>query len=263
MLAAVAQICSKASVTDNAAVCASVIRRAADAGAALVALPEASDFIAPSHQVHSLTATTEDAFVRILQQQARTSRIEVTVGVHEAIADSRQVYNTQLFINRDGEVAQSYRKCHLFDVDIKGGTTILESATTRAGESLGDPIASGIGQLGLMTCYDLRFPMQSLLMRAKGAQVMTYPSAFTERTGAAHWEVLLRARAIETQSYVLAPAQVGSHFAPRAEEANGKQIIRPGRTSYGHSMIRSTSIGRPRSDERCQSYNNRERTSTR
>jgi deaminated glutathione amidase len=100
---------------------------------------------------------------------------------------------------------------HLFDVDIKGGLKILESATTIPGSALCQPHSTPIGMLGMLTCYDLRFPEPSLTLRRLGAQVITYPSAFTVRTGAAHWEVLLRARAVETQSYVLAAAQVGEY----------------------------------------------------
>ncbi len=115
-------------------------------------------------------------------------------------------------------------------MDIKGGTKILESNTTIPGRILPDVIASSptstnpIGALGLLTCYDLRFPEPSLALRRRGAQILTYPSAFTVRTGAAHWEALLRVRAIETQTYVIAAAQAGHH--------EGTQ-----RVSWGHAMI--------------------------
>lgn len=118
--------------------------------------------------------------------------------------------------------------------DIKGGTTILESNTTVPGDDLVPPHATAIGNVGLLTCYDLRFPEPSLRLRRHGAHVITYPSAFTVRTGNAHWELLLRARAVETQSYVLASAQTGTHFPSEVKDGD---IIVPGRQSYGHSII--------------------------
>lgn len=118
---------------------------------------------------------------------------------------------------------QAYRKVHLFDVDIKGGAVIKESNTTIPGDKFLPPYSTPLGQLGLLTCFDLRFPEASLSLRRQGAQLLTYPSAFTTKTGAAHWAPLLRARAIETQCYVLAAAQTGEHS--------------PGRMSHGNACI--------------------------
>ncbi|SCV68379.1 BQ2448_500 [Microbotryum intermedium] len=240
MLAAVAQICSLPSLTHNVALCRSVIRRAAQAGAQLIWLPEASDFIASAAEVTSLSRPLDKSefidgvklvppFVDVIsphlstQAQARDSKVWVGVGVHETVRDEERCYNTNLLISPEGEVRAAYRKLHLFDVDIRGGAVILESKTTKPGAELLDPVETPAGQVGVLTCYDLRFPEVSLALRRRGAQIITYPSAFTLRTGAAHWEVLLRARAIETQSYVLAPAQIGPHTATRQ--------------SYGHAMI--------------------------
>lgn len=136
-----------------------------------------------------------------------------------------RVFNTHLMIDPCGVIKGRYEKLHLFDVDLKGsgGPTLLESQTTIPGRVLVPPIDTDVGKVGLLTCYDLRFPESSLLLRQQGAEILTYPSAFTIKTGQVHWEILLRARAIETQSYVLAPAQVGEHF--------------PGRSSYGRAMM--------------------------
>lgn len=208
-----------------------------------VTLP-ATDFIAPSASVGSLARSPEvKSFVEGIQQAAQRSSIWVSIGVHEPPSaqqngsDARQrCFNTQLLIDAQGDILARYRKIHLFDVDIKGGLSILESATTVPGSELEPPISTPIGKVGvrcrgyspakrrkltkysivpaplqLLTCYDLRFPEPSLRLRRQGCDVLTYPSAFTVRTGAAHWETLLRARAIETQSYVMAAAQVGSH----------------------------------------------------
>ncbi|KAG9346654.1 hypothetical protein JZ751_006965 [Albula glossodonta] len=120
-------------------------------------------------------------------------------------------------------IVSVYRKGHLFDVELTGkGVSLKESAFTIPGPSLTPPVQTPIGKVGLGICYDLRFPELSLALLQHGAEILTYPSAFTVTTGAAHWEVLLRARAIEAQCFVLAAAQVGSHHAKRA--------------SYGHAL---------------------------
>ncbi|MEQ2242454.1 Nitrilase [Ilyodon furcidens] len=116
-----------------------------------------------------------------------------------------------------------YRKSHLFDVELpEKGVSLKESAFTIPGASLVPPVQTPIGKVGLGVCYDLRFPELSLALQRHGADILTYPSAFTVATGAAHWEVLLRARAIETQCFVLAAAQVGRHHEKRS--------------SYGHAL---------------------------
>ena len=118
---------------------------------------------------------------------------------------------------------QRYQKLHLFDVEIKDGPVLRESNSVEPGNAVLPPFRTELGIVGLMICFDLRFPALSSRMRDLGAQILTYPSAFTVPTGKVHWETLLRARAIETQSYVIAAAQVGSH--------NEKRV------SYGHSII--------------------------
>ena len=131
--------------------------------------------------------------------------------------------NTHLVISSSGDIVATYNKTHLFDVNIPGAVSLCESAYVRPGTSLEAPVSTPLGSLGLGVCYDLRFAEQSQALAAAGAQILTFPSAFTVNTGMAHWEPLLRARAIETQCYVVAAAQTGRH--------NDK------RSSYGHSMI--------------------------
>lgn len=131
--------------------------------------------------------------------------------------------NTLIWIDEKGEITQRYQKLHLFDVEIKGGPVLKESNSVEPGSAILPPFSTVLGSMGLMICFDLRFPALSARIRDLGAQVLTYPSAFTVPTGKVHWETLLRARAIETQSYVVAAAQVGPH--------NEKRV------SYGHSMI--------------------------
>jgi len=133
------------------------------------------------------------------------------------------VKNTSIWIDERGEITQRYQKLHLFDVEIKGGPVLKESNSVEPGSAILAPFETGLGSMGLMICFDLRFPALSARICDLGAQVLTYPSAFTVPTGKVHWETLLRARAIETQTFVVAAAQVGAH--------NEKRV------SYGRSMI--------------------------
>lgn len=143
-------------------------------------------------------------------------------GFHEKTTTEGKVYNSHLIINDEGDIKAIYRKIHLFKVDLPNGPVLDESLTTKEGNEI-VVCDSPVGRLGLSTCYDLRFPELYNSLRFRDAEVLLVPSAFTIPTGKAHWEILLRARAIETQCYVVAPAQCGEH--------NDK------RSSYGHSMI--------------------------
>ena len=144
-------------------------------------------------------------------------------GFHEAIpGDAQRCYNTSVYLDETGTVKELYRKIHLFDVNIVDGPQLRESRQTAAGNRavLTD---TAFGKLGLTICYDLRFPALYQALTDQGAIAHSVPSAFTATTGDAHWHALLRARAIENQSYVIAPAQHGRHSANRS--------------SYGHSVI--------------------------
>lgn len=110
-------------------------------------------------------------------------------------------------------------------MNIKGGAMLMESKSTQPGKLITPPFATSLGKVGLAICYDLRFPEMALQLRRQGADILTYPSAFTTRTGAAHWELLLRSTAVQSQCYVIASAQVGKH------DPEGK------RQSYGHAMV--------------------------
>jgi predicted amidohydrolase len=138
--------------------------------------------------------------------------------------DPERCYNTSLLFGPDGTLLAHYRKMHLFDVDVPGGLTIRESDTVAHGEDL-VVVDTALGKLGLTICYDLRFPEIYRALVDRGAELLAVPSAFTLTTGKDHWHTLLRARAIETQCWVLAPGQWGTH------DTEGK------RNSYGHSLI--------------------------
>lgn len=160
-----------------------------------------------------------------LRASAREHKLPINVGIHEPTPDAKKVNNTLLWIDEDGEIAHRYQKLHLFDVEIKDGPILKESNSVERGPRIEDPFSTPLGKVGLLICFDLRFPEPSLALRARGAQILTYPSAFTVPTGKAHWGTLLRARAIETQSYVIAAAQCGFHNEEKT------------RRSYGHGMI--------------------------
>ncbi|KAI8684550.1 CN hydrolase domain-containing protein [Fusarium keratoplasticum] len=228
-IAAVGQICSTASVKGNLEQCVRLVAKAARGGAKVLFLPEASDYIAPDGQTSLELAEPQQTspFVKGLQDAAREHSVAVHVGIHhrpepEPGAAVHRILNRALYIGADGAVVDSasYDKLHVFDYG-----NLRESATVRPGPALTPPFDSPVGRIGSLICFDLRFPEPGLLLSQPGpgspwtgrpAQVLTYPSAFTLRTGAAHWETLLRARAIETQSYVVAAAQVGRHNEKRA-----------------------------------------------
>merc|ERR1719357_2283191 len=144
-------------------------------------------------------------------------------GLHVRAREGEKTSNTHILVNAKGDIVATYAKTHLFDASVPGKFSLKESDYVAAGTSLTPPIETPLGQLGLGICYDLRFGEHSQALAKAGAQLLTFPSAFTVATGEAHWESLLRARAIETQSYVIAAAQTGQH--------------NPKRSSYGHAMI--------------------------
>ncbi|KAF9170561.1 Nitrilase [Mortierella sp. AD010] len=186
---------------------------------------EASDFIGnPSEEALTLAHPLNSGpFLQGICAEAKRLGIWCAVGVHEKSPFPGKLYNTHVVINDQGSIIESYRKIHLFDVDIPNGPRLMESQNTVAGDKLVAPVSTPVGKVGLGICYDLRFPELALGLRRQGAEILTFPSAFTVKTGEAHWEVLLRSRAIETQSYVVAAAQVGKHSEKRC--------------SYGHAMI--------------------------
>ncbi|KAJ9647969.1 Carbon-nitrogen hydrolase [Coniosporium tulheliwenetii] len=219
---AVGQICSTADLAHNLSQCQTLVQKAAEAGAQALFLPEASDYIATSaaSSLSLVQPATTSPFVQGLQSSARQHSLPIHVGLHEPGA-SGKVQNTLIWISETGEITHRYQKLHLFDVSIAGGPMLQESASVEKGPMLLPPFSTPVGNVGALICFDLRFPEPSLALRRQGAQILTYPSAFTVPTGRAHWEPLLRARAIETQSYVVAAAQCGRH--------NEKRV------SYGHT----------------------------
>ncbi|KAK1019958.1 Carbon-nitrogen hydrolase [Friedmanniomyces endolithicus] len=207
--------------------CRIVIQKAVAGGAKALFLPEASDYIggSPNESLSLCKPASQSPFLLGLQQEAKKHSLPISVGVHEPSDNpsSKRIKNTLLWINANGEITHRYQKLHLFDLEMENGPNMRESTTIEPGNEILPPFDSPVGKLGAMICFDLRFPEIALALKRQKADVLLYPSAFMPTTGKAHWLPLLRARAIECTSYVIAAAQVGAH--------NEK------RSSYGHSIV--------------------------
>ncbi|KAI2611247.1 carbon-nitrogen hydrolase [Hypoxylon fragiforme] len=287
--AAVGQICSSNSMAHNLEQCVKLVGQAAAAGAKILFLPEASDYIGttPQESLSLAKPVATSPFVTGLRSAAAQHKLAIHVGIHVPVSvkpaptlttttspipqssednpppvsaaaaePKTKLYNRTIYILPDGTLhpSASYDKLHLFDYP---SASLRESSTTQPGSSFTPPFASPIGLLGSLICFDLRFPEAAIYLTTPApspinnpdpptttttttkpqpkpqpkpfpapAQILLYPSAFTTPTGRAHWEPLLRARAIETQSWVIASAQVGLHNPGRSP-----------RLSYGRSMV--------------------------
>jgi predicted amidohydrolase len=221
--AAVVQMTSTADVERNLERASALVEEAAARGARFVALPENFAYLHIEGEVVPEPQEVDGPWVERFAALARRREITLLLGsIPEKVPGERLVYNTSVLLGPDGRRLAVYRKIHLFDVELPGLPPLMESKAVRPGESV-VMAETPIGPLGLSICYDVRFPELYRALTRKGARVLAVPSAFTERTGKDHWEVLLRARAIENLAYVVAPAQVGVH---------GR-----GRSSHGHAMI--------------------------
>jgi predicted amidohydrolase len=222
---AVAQLTSVGNVETNFQTCKTLAEQAVSQGAKILFLPENFNFLgmSPAESL-ALAEPLTGPIISRYAALAKSLNIWLSLGgFQEKGPDLKHLFNCHVIINADGEIAASYRKIHLFNVDVPGGPVLMESRFTSPGTGLAT-CDSPVGRLGLSVCYDLRFPsVYQRLAFDLGAEILLVPSAFTVATGKAHWEVLLRARAIETQTYVVAAAQAGRH--------NEK------RESYGHSLI--------------------------
>ena len=227
------QMCAGSDLAANLATCRQRAAEAAGHGAALLVLPENFAFLGTAERDRLAVAETLDAATpgpilsALADMATRHGLWIVGGGMPEAIAPADalpgKTYNTCVVVDPHGALVSRYRKIHLFDIDLPGRAVLRESRNTAPGDQ---PVvcATPLARLGLSVCYDLRFPelYRTLVVRG-GAQVLLVPAAFTVPTGAAHWHVLLRSRAIENQCYVVAAAQAGQH--------------NPERASYGHTLV--------------------------
>jgi deaminated glutathione amidase len=163
--------------------------------------------------------------VAALCEAAKAHRVFLVAGgMPEKSNDPLRPFNTSLLVSPSGEIVARYQKIHLFDVDLPDGTRAEESGATAAGVAEAPPLVNVLGvPLGMTICYDLRFPELYRVLTKLGARVITVPAAFTLATGKDHWHVLLRARAIENQVFIVAPGQTGKH--PRGRQTYGKSLI--------------------------------------
>jgi predicted amidohydrolase len=226
MRVAVIQLSSQDDVAANLSRVRALVAEAARSGAELVALPENFAFMGEETKKRELAEPTDETpgpITRAILETARERKVWIVAGgMPEASGDAERPYNTSLLVSPEGKVAARYRKMHLFDVDLPDGTKLLESNATKSGAG---PVIAEVGavKLGMTICYDVRFPELYRFLMNAGARVITVPAAFTVTTGKDHWHVLLRARAIENQVFVLAPAQHGKH--PKGRATYGKSLI--------------------------------------
>ena len=203
---------------------APLIEQAVAGGARFIATPEGSNLLQRDRAAFTATATRaeDDPFVIGVRDLARRHGVTILIGSALVRRDDGLYANRSLFIDEAGEIAATYDKVHMFDVDLPTGESHRESAAYAPGEAAVAHDA-GFAKFGFTICYDVRFPHLCRALAKAGAEILTVPAAFTRPTGQAHWEVLLRARAIENGAFVLAPAQAGAH--------------EDGRTTWGHSMV--------------------------
>jgi predicted amidohydrolase len=223
LVAAAVQMTSTADVEGNLAAAQRLVTRAAEKGARFVGLPENFVFLRSEGQPVPEAQSVDGAWVERFRALAQRLSITLLLGsLPERIEGEKKLHNTSVLLGPDGKTLAVYRKIHLFDIDLPGMEHLKESRAIAPGTQV--VVAdTAFGKLGLSICYDLRFPELYRALAKDGARVLAVPSAFTERTGRAHWELLLRARAVENLAYVVAPAQVGEHGRNRA--------------SWGHAMI--------------------------
>lgn len=222
--AAAIQMCSGVDPEKNAAAMVRLVRDAASKGAIYVQTPEMTGAIQKDRAGLRAVLKDEagDIIVKTGGNLARELGIHVHVGSTAIALDDGKIANRGFLFGPDGRILNRYDKIHMFDVDLDNGESWRESAAYRAG-SEARVVSLPFAAMGFTICYDVRFPALFRAQAIAGAEVMTVPAAFTKQTGEAHWEILLRARAIENGMFVIAAAQAGLHD--------------DGRETFGHSMI--------------------------
>src|SRR4030088_1865388 len=201
-----------------------LVREAAAQGADYVLTPEVSNMMQANRKAlfEHLAAEEDDLSLKAYRALAAELKIHLHIGSLALRATPERAVNRSFLISPDGSILASYDKIHMFDIELDGGESYRESANYQPGETA---VISDLpwGRIGLTICYDVRFPALFRALAESGASFLTVPSAFTRKTGEAHWHTLLRARAIETGCYIFAAAQAGKHES--------------GRETYGHSLI--------------------------
>jgi predicted amidohydrolase len=223
MIAAAIQMNSQADKAANVARAHELVREAAAGGAELVLLPEKFDLLGNTKQYFAAAEGLDGPLVTGLRALADELSIDLVAGSFvERVPGREKLANTSIHIDPDGEIRASYRKIHMFDVEVEG-QVYRESDHEDPGSEIVTSELAGGQSLGLTVCYDVRFPEIFRILAVRGSLVQTIPAAFTYVTGEAHWELLVRTRAVENQVFVIAAGQWGLHDGDRR--------------SYGNSMI--------------------------
>ncbi|MBX4911843.1 MULTISPECIES: carbon-nitrogen hydrolase family protein [Rhizobium] len=227
--AAAVQMCSGVDPVRNAAAMARLVREAAARGATYVQTPEMTGMLQRDRAAARavLADETRDIIVKTGSELASELGIYMHVGSTAIALTDGKIANRGFLFGPDGRILNRYDKIHMFDVDLDNGESWRESAFYTAG-SEARVLSLPFAEMGFAICYDVRFPALFRAQAVAGAEVMTVPAVFTKQTGEAHWEILLRARAIENGVFVVAAAQAGRHEDGRHED---------GRETFGHSMI--------------------------
>ncbi|MBB3594269.1 putative amidohydrolase [Rhizobium sp. BK529] len=222
--AAAIQMCSGVDPERNAASMARLVREAAAKGATYVQTPEMTGMLQRNRAAAKevLRDESNDIIVKTGSALAAELAIYMHIGSTAIALDDGKMANRGFLFGPDGKILNRYDKIHMFDVDLDNGESWRESAAYRAG-SEARVLSLPFAEMGFTICYDVRFPQLFRAQAVAGAEVITVPAAFTKQTGEAHWEILLRARAIENGVFVIAAAQAGLH--------------EDGRETFGHSMI--------------------------
>ena len=224
------QMCAGDDPAQNAQTATDMVNEAADQGADFVLTPEVTNCLSSSrtHQRAVLTSEDQDITLSTLRDVAAKRGVWVLIGSLGLTTDDAdgRFANRSFLITPTGDIAARYDKIHMFDVDLGDGESFRESDGYRPGDQA-VVAQTDFAPVGMSICYDLRFPYLYRDLAQAGAQILTVPAAFHPVTGAAHWHVLLRARAIETGCFVVAPAQTGTHPTTRGKP----------RQSYGHSLV--------------------------
>jgi len=230
MKAALLQITSSDDPVENLSMVRGMVRDAVAQGAEFVLTPEVSNCVSTSrsHQKEVLEPEEGNSFLAGMVEEAKAQGVWLllgSIGVQTGDEDGRFA-NRSFLISPTGEIAGWYDKIHMFDVDVSKEESYRESAGYRPGDRAVVADA-GFAKIGMTICYDLRFAKLYRVLAHAGAQILTIPAAFSPITGKAHWEPILRTRAIETGCFVMAPAQCGTHKASKGKE----------RSTHGHSMV--------------------------
>lgn len=225
VMAAVVQLNARPVLEENLKQAESLIRAAAKDGATLISTPENSCRMraTPEGRLATSFAERDHPAIPFYANLARELGVFIVAGSFSSIrVEEKRMANRSFLFGKDGTVIATYDKIHMFDVDLPNGDRYRESDSIRPGDHTTVAQAGDV-RIGMTVCYDLRFPHLYRKLAKEGAEILTIPAAFTVPTGQAHWEVLLRARAIENGCFVLAAAQAGLHEG--------------GRATYGHSLI--------------------------